>query len=363
MMGENEEGTLERLKAVRAELVDPTIAQHRGRIFKTMGDGLLVEFASVVDAVKCAISIQHRMSERTVRSMVEERIEFRIGVNVGDVIIDGEDIYGDGVNIAARLEPLAEPGGICVSGRVYDDAPGRIDAEFEDLGEQRLKNINRAVRVYKVRARVEAAAPGQSPSGFGVPVPGDQGVRSELFDWLSSHELSKYYPVFVAHDVDLPTLHELTEKDLETLEIPMGARRRLLASFVGRQTLSAESGSPLASSTQILRKIGYLGVGPRPDHDEFRRSLGVYGYIDGKTLGVEYRWCDGVYQRYPALLKELIEQRVELIVADATPAVAAAKEATSTTPIVMVGVGDPIGYGIVPSLMRPGGNCREVFDW
>jgi adenylate cyclase len=140
-MGEDEAGTLVRLKALRDELIAPKIAQHKGRIVKTTGDGMLVEFPSIVEAVACAAAWQ---------AAIDGDIRWRIGINVGDVIIDGEDIYGDGVNIAARLEALAEPGGICVSARVQEDAVGRLDLEFEDIGEQRLKNIARPVRVYRV---------------------------------------------------------------------------------------------------------------------------------------------------------------------------------------------------------------------
>src|SRR5437870_965579 len=151
-MGADEEGTLERLKALRRELLDPKIAEHRGRLVKTTGDGLLVEFASVVDALRCASEVQQAMAERTARVPPAERIEFRIGINVGDVVVEDGDIFGDGVNVAARLEGLADPGGICVSARVQEDAAGRLDLTFEDLGEQNLKNIARPVRAYKIRA-------------------------------------------------------------------------------------------------------------------------------------------------------------------------------------------------------------------
>jgi TolB-like protein len=157
LMGADEEGTLARLKAHRSALVDPKVNEHHGRIVKTTGDGLLVEFASVVDAVRCALEVQRGMVERNIDIPQEKRIEFRIGINVGDIIIDGSDIFGDGVNVAARLEGLAEPGGIFVSSRVQEDVQGRIDVTFEDAGEQRLKNIARSVRVYRVRMN-EAAA-------------------------------------------------------------------------------------------------------------------------------------------------------------------------------------------------------------
>jgi adenylate cyclase len=153
-MGADEEGTHERLKALRRELLDPKIAEHHGRIVKTTGDGLLVEFASVVDAVRCAVAVQYAMAERNAEVPGEERIEFRVGINLGDVIFDGEDLFGDGVNIAARLEGLAEPGGICISEDAFRQVRGKIEAEFADIGEQSLKNIARPLRVYRVRDRV-----------------------------------------------------------------------------------------------------------------------------------------------------------------------------------------------------------------
>src|SRR6202011_3439636 len=137
----DEEGTLGRLKALRAEVIDPKIAGHRGRIVKTTGDGLLVEFASVVDALRCAAKMQAAMAESNAPLPADKRIAFRIGINVGDIVVEDGDIFGDGVNVAARLEGLAEPGGICVSARGQEDAGGRLDLAFEDLGEQSLQNI------------------------------------------------------------------------------------------------------------------------------------------------------------------------------------------------------------------------------
>src|SRR6516225_8015361 len=151
LMGLDEEGTLAALKGHRRAVVDPKIAEHRGRIVKTTGDGIHVEFASVVDAVRCAVDIQRQMAERNVQVSPERRIEFRVGLNVGDIIIDDKDIYGDGVNIAARLEALAEPGGICVSRVVCDEVRDKLDFAFEDMGEQQVKNIARPVRTHRVR--------------------------------------------------------------------------------------------------------------------------------------------------------------------------------------------------------------------
>lgn len=151
LMGEDETRTLTALKEIRAGLIDPTIAEHRGRIVKLMGDGTLVEFASVVDAVDCAVSIQRGIAERKTDIPDSKRITFRIGVNLGDVIIEDDDIFGDGVNVAARLEGLSEPGGVCISGTVFDQVKGKLDLTFDDLGPQEIKNIAEPVRAYRVR--------------------------------------------------------------------------------------------------------------------------------------------------------------------------------------------------------------------
>ncbi len=149
LMGADEAGTLTDLRAHRAELIDAKIAQHGGRIVKTMGDGLLLEFPSVVEATQCVIEVQEGMAERNTSIDADRRITFRIGVNLGDVIIDGEDILGDGVNIAARLQEIAEPGGVTVSSRVHEDVRDRLDFVFEDVGEKNLKNITRPVHVWQ----------------------------------------------------------------------------------------------------------------------------------------------------------------------------------------------------------------------
>ena len=152
LMGTDEEGTHERLKAHLVELVDPKIAEHRGRVVKNTGDGLLAEFPSVVDAIRCAVEVQRGMAERNATMPTANRVEFRIGVHQGDVVIEESDIFGDAVNVAARLEGLAEPGGICVSARVRGDAVGKLNLAFEDMGRQQLKNIVRPLRVYRLRA-------------------------------------------------------------------------------------------------------------------------------------------------------------------------------------------------------------------
>ena len=151
LMGADEEGTLKRLNAHRREFLDPKIAEHRGRIVKRTGDGVLIEFASAVDAARCAAEIQRGMSERNEPLAPDRRIELRIGIHVGDIIIEEGDIFGDGVNIAARLEGIAEPGGICISDDAFRQVRDKVDLAFEDAGDQHLKNIERPVRVYRLQ--------------------------------------------------------------------------------------------------------------------------------------------------------------------------------------------------------------------
>src|SRR6266481_6962509 len=159
LMGADEEGTHERLRAHLRELVDPKIREHQGRIVKNTGDGMLVEFPSVVDAMRCAAEVQRGMLDREPEATDERQIRFRIGINLGDVIAEGDDIFGDGVNVAARLEALAEPGGICVSGAVRDQIRDKLSYPFEDRGEQSVKNIARPIRVYALRPEAVADLP------------------------------------------------------------------------------------------------------------------------------------------------------------------------------------------------------------
>ena len=177
LMGADETGTLGALRAHRAELIDPTIAEYSGRIVKLMGDGMLVEFASAIDAVECAVAIQHGMAVRNASVPDDRRIAFRIGVNLGDVIIEDDDIYGDGVNVAARLQELAEPGGVYISGTVFEQVDGKIDQQFADMGNQQIKNIAKPVRVYRARLLDVSATGRQRPffstsSAEGSPITG-----------------------------------------------------------------------------------------------------------------------------------------------------------------------------------------------
>src|SRR5262245_23575448 len=164
LIGADEGGTLQALKTIRTELIDPTIAAHNGRLVKTTGDGFLVEFGSVVDALRCATEVQAGMAERNTPASAVKRIELRIGINVGDIVVEDGDIFGDGVNVAARLEALAEPGGIWFSARVQEDAAGKLDLVFQDNGEQQLKNIARPVRVYRVATGPVSATAPETPA-------------------------------------------------------------------------------------------------------------------------------------------------------------------------------------------------------
>jgi adenylate cyclase len=200
-MGADETGTLETLRTHRAELIDPKIAEHGGRIVKIMGDGLLLEFPSVVNATRCVIEIQHGMAERNEGVDEDRRITFRIGVNLGDIIIEGEDIFGDGVNVAARLQEIAEPGGVSISRRVHEDVQDRLDALFEDAGEQTLKNIARPIRVFRWQSetsrKTTAKAFGKvstgSPATEPLAIPDKPSIVILPFDNLSGDKEQDYF--------------------------------------------------------------------------------------------------------------------------------------------------------------------------
>jgi adenylate cyclase len=178
LIGMDESGTLQAFKAVRTELFEPTIAAHHGRLVKTTGDGFLVEFRSVVDALRCAVDVQASMPKRNAAISSDRRIEFRMGINVGDIVVEDGDIFGDGVNVAARLEGLAEPGGICVSSRVQEDAVGKLDLSFADIGEQEAQEHRSASAGVsggdgarrRGRNGTRAAAPARQAFGGGAAV-------------------------------------------------------------------------------------------------------------------------------------------------------------------------------------------------
>ena len=203
LIGEDEAGTLGRLKAVRARVIDPAIDEHRGRIVKTTGDGILVEFGSVVDALRCATEVQSAMAERNSAAQPETVIEFRIGINVGDIVVEDGDIFGDGVNVAARLEALADPGGICVSARVQEDTAGRLDLTFDDMGEQSLKNIARPVHVYRVRLTSTETTHKATPSA-GAPLlalPDKPSIAVLPFANMSNDPEQEFFADGIAEDI------------------------------------------------------------------------------------------------------------------------------------------------------------------
>lgn len=195
LMGVDEDGTLTALTAHRCELIDPAIAEHAGRIVKTTGDGLLVEFASVVDAARCAVDIQLGMARRNHAVPQDWRVAFRIGVNLGDVIVRDDDLYGDGVNVTARLEALAEPGGICLSASAYEQIHGKISTvRFEDMGEYRLKNIARPIRAYRVALGLAETAP------YSVP-PNSLSIAVLPLDNMSADPEQQHFADGLAEDL------------------------------------------------------------------------------------------------------------------------------------------------------------------
>jgi TolB-like protein/class 3 adenylate cyclase len=208
LMGADEVGTLEALKVSRREVVDPAIAKHKGRIVKTTGDGMLVEFASAVDAVTCAVAIQEKMAERSASGGAEPRIRFRVGINVGDIIIDGDDIFGDGVNVAARVENECEPGGVYVSGNAFEQVRGKTKFTFDDLGEKILKNIERPVRLYVVRGAPSAAmattasvAVMLSDSSKPLPLPDKPSIAVLPFQNMSGDFEQEYFADGLVEDI------------------------------------------------------------------------------------------------------------------------------------------------------------------
>jgi adenylate cyclase len=198
LMEADEEGTLARMNAHRREFLEPAVAQNRGRIVKRTGDGVLIEFSSAVDAARCAIDVQRGMGERNAGVPPERRIELRIGIHVGDIMIEDDDIFGDGVNIAARLESIAQPGGICISDDAYRQVRGKVDVNFQDSGEQELKNIARPVRVYQLRP--EAATAAAKPAS-GLALPDKPSIAVLAFQNMSGDVEQEFFADGIAEDI------------------------------------------------------------------------------------------------------------------------------------------------------------------
>ena len=205
LMGVDEAGTLERLKSLRKELVQPKITERKGRIVKLMGDGLLAEFPSVVEAVQCAVDVQRGMIERESELTDDRRIRLRIGVNLGDIIVEGSDIYGDGVNVAARLEGLADPGTICVSGTVFDHVKAKVDLDFVDLGEQEVKNIEQPVQVYRITLNNGMGAKTTADALIGsatvLKLPDKPSIAVLPFDNMSGDPEQEYFADGVVEEI------------------------------------------------------------------------------------------------------------------------------------------------------------------
>jgi adenylate cyclase len=200
MMDADEAGTLTRLKVLRAELVDPMTGQFGGRVFKDIGDGVLAEFGSAVDAVQCAVEIQRELAQRNSGVPTDRRTILRIGINLGDVMIEGDDVFGGGVNVAARLEGLCEPGMVYVSGSVFDQVDGKLDVGFDDLGDQTVKNISKPVRVYRVRGETGEAAASWDVSAVAA-LPDKPSIAVLPFDNLSGDPDQEYFADGMTEDI------------------------------------------------------------------------------------------------------------------------------------------------------------------
>ena len=275
LMGEDEAGTLERLKANHREVIAPLIGDHAGRIVKLMGDGALMEFASVVQAVAFAIEMQRRMAERNEGAPREKHIDYRIGINLGDVFVEDEDIFGDGVNVAARLEGLADPAGICISGTAYDHVKSKLDCGFEFLGERQVKNIQEPVRIYKVVPEGRNALKGAASSGAAAVRRRRASIAIRRFQLYSK-------------DNELTELVEAFREDLEIAFAQLRTLQVLAHSLSGSQP---EEDSSRAEPKRLVG-IDYLLQGSvRPRGETLRINVQVIHQQAGFNVWAEHYEC------------------------------------------------------------------------
>ncbi len=275
LMGEDEAGTLDRLKEIRRELIDPLVEEHAGRIVKLMGDGALLEFVSVVQAVSFAIEMQRKMAERNQDTPREKRIDYRIGINLGDVIVEEDDLFGDGVNVAARLEGLAEPAGICISGTAFDHVKSKLNCGFEFLGERQVKNIQEPVRVYKVAPEANNALKGAASSGAAAVRRKRASIALRRFQIYSGDSAQT----------------DLVEAFCEDLEIAFAQLRTLqvLASSLSRSQL--EEKIPLAELKRLIG-VDYLIQGSvRPRGQRLRINVQLIHLQTGFNVWADHYEC------------------------------------------------------------------------
>ena len=263
----DEEGTIARLREHRSAFIDPTIAARRGRIVKSTGDGLLAEFASPVEAVRCAAQIQLGMAGRETDIAEERRIRFRIGINLGDIVIEGDDILGDGVNLAARLEGIAEPGGVCLSGAVYEQVNGKVDQGFDDLGHRKVKNIAHSVHVYRLRladAPVDPAS--QSLFAFGDRVDRRQVIAGGCLCGAVRYEIDQ--PAIATGFCHCRICQRFTGAPVgvwtafprDAVRFVAGAPKVFMSSAIARRGFCADCGTSLTYQLVKPREEGFLVI-------------------------------------------------------------------------------------------------------
>ena len=356
LMGLDEVGTARTLREHR-KVTDALVAKHGGRLVKSTGDGVLLEFPSVVDAVECAVAVQAVMAQRNEGVPQDRRMLFRIGINLGDILIEGDDILGDGVNVAARLEGIAEPGGICISSSAYDQVRGKVAVEFTDLGEQTLKNIARPIRAYAVgvNANADWAVPLSWHDAFSIAI-----SRLETFE-LATHErcdLQKSHPVTTI----VRLCSTLASWRLVQSRGDVMRRREFITLISGAMAW------PIAAVAQQRGRIPRVGVlWHAANAKEEQEYLGALtkafrdlGYVEGKNIELDHRFPAEQPERFRILAQELVDSKVDMIIAVTGLGAKAAKQATGTIPIVLVADPDPVGNGLVESLAHPGGNVTGL---